>query len=199
MFYTIVSKLPFIESDNSKRKILKIFIIGSVLYSLLHYYLHSSPMTGIFSSLKQYIYYIMPVDFGISFFLSSNNNTDNESGENDDGQLNEYTPEQIQAIQMAQMRRTHEYQMEMQKRQMMQNESGNNNDPVNTNKSPFKKKEKEATTPDKRQSSEKEKSQEKKDQKDQKNEKDEKIKKEEQKVKKSEEGSDTCIPVYMGK
>jgi hypothetical protein len=192
MFYAIASKIPFIESDKSKRKILKIFIIGSVLYVLLHYYLYSSPINGMLSTVKQYLYYLMFADFGIAYFLSSQSVQEENEEDSDDGQLNEYTPEQIRAIQMEQMRRAQSYQMEMQRQQMammQQNNDGNNDEAVNSNKSPFvKKKEKDSVPVADKKSSEKEKSQEG-------------VKKENEKkvVKKSEEGTDTCIPVYMGK
>ena len=192
MFYAIASKIPFIESDKSKRKILKIFIIGSVLYVLLHYYLYSSPMNGMLSTVKQYLYYLMFVDFGIAYFLSSQTVQEENEEDSEDGQLNEYTPEQIHAIQMEQMRRAQAYQMEMQRQQMammQQNGDGNNDEAINSNKSPFVKKKDKDNAPiaDKKQSSEKEKSPEGG------------KKEEEKKTKKSEEGSDTCIPVYMGK
>lgn len=117
MLYTIVSKIPFISSNNSKRKILIIFIIGSVLYALLHYYLYSSPINGLFEQLKKYLYYIMAVDFGLAYFLSSkNNNEHNEDEENQE----EYSQEELKMIEMENIKRMQMMQqMEMQKRQQL--------------------------------------------------------------------------------
>jgi len=63
MFYTIISRLPIVQSDSSSRRYFKIFLYGSVVYLLLHYYLFSSERASFLEKLKSYIYYIMALDF----------------------------------------------------------------------------------------------------------------------------------------
>ena len=42
MFFTIISRLPIINTDTTNRKYFKMFIAGAVLYIVLHYYLFSN-------------------------------------------------------------------------------------------------------------------------------------------------------------
>ena len=70
MFYTLISQTPFINNDISSKKILKLFLIGSVLYILLHYYLFSAPR-GFLDKYKRYIYYVMAIDFVTAYILTS--------------------------------------------------------------------------------------------------------------------------------
>lgn len=70
MFYTLISQTPFINNDISSKKILKLFLIGSILYILLHYYLFSAPR-GFLDKYKRYIYYVMAIDFVTAFILTS--------------------------------------------------------------------------------------------------------------------------------
>ncbi len=172
MFYTITSKLPFIETDNSKRKMLKIFIIGSVLYILLHLYLYSSNMTGLLENIKQYLYYMMALDFGVAYFFSKNSaeeETENTNVRNGD----KYTSEQMKAIQFEQMRRMREYSSQQPQQPQQPQQQVNNlfkkKDPATSDKEPDTKK-LETKEPVK-----------------------------EQAKKETDEGTDTCIPVYMGK
>lgn len=69
MFYTLISKLP-IFSNNSNRKFLKVFILGSVLYVLLHYWLYSDVRFEFLEKLKGYIYYVMLVDMCVAWWFS---------------------------------------------------------------------------------------------------------------------------------
>jgi hypothetical protein len=165
MFYTVASKLPILPQDKQK-KILMIFVIGSVLYALVHYYLYSSPMEGLLDQLKKYLYYIMAVDFGVSYFLSTQvgePDIDNEEGSGDE----KYSPEEMKAIEMERARQQQAYQMAMQRQQMMmQNggmppgmQQGSGMNPENGGGNVFKKK--EVISSDKKQSSEKEKTPEK--------------------------------------
>jgi uncharacterized protein YhaN len=182
MLYTLVSKIPFVENDNSKKKIFKIFLIGSVLYIFLHYYLHLHAQNEILLKLRQNLYYIMVADFGISWFLSSGKKQDID--EDDNTRDGGYSNNEIKLIQMDQMRRAQEHQQEMQKRQAMISQQYNDNEELETNKSPFKKMNKRDDENEKKASSEKEK-------KDSSNE-------DKKKSDKSDE-TDTCIPVYMNK
>lgn len=69
MVYTIISKLPFITSDKSNRRFFKIFVFGSLIYILLHYYLYQKDQEGIMDSVKTYIYYAMALDFCLAYAL----------------------------------------------------------------------------------------------------------------------------------
>jgi len=87
MFYTIISKLPFISSDKSSRKIFKIFVFGSLLYILLHYYLFLNAQEGMLDMLKTYIYYAMVADLVTVYALETwfkgkqDSNDSNDSNE----------------------------------------------------------------------------------------------------------------------
>ena len=93
------------ENDKSDRKILKIFVIGSVLYVLLHYYLYmNGGSSSMIDKVKQYLYYVMGADFCIAYFLSSQKKSSDENNDETQG----YSPEELQRInyqQMEQMRR----------------------------------------------------------------------------------------------
>jgi DNA segregation ATPase FtsK/SpoIIIE-like protein len=69
MVYTIISKLPFITSDKSNRRFFKIFVFGSLIYILLHYYLFQKDQEGILDSVKTYLYYAMAIDFCVAYTL----------------------------------------------------------------------------------------------------------------------------------
>jgi hypothetical protein len=70
MFYTITSKIPFISEKNN---LLLIFIIGSIAYILLHYYLWSSQQLLIVNKLRPYLYYILLIDLSIAYYLLKSN------------------------------------------------------------------------------------------------------------------------------
>ena len=55
------------ESDKSSTKILKIFIIGSILYTFLHYYLYSISNNNFINMYRSYLYYIIILD--LFYFL----------------------------------------------------------------------------------------------------------------------------------
>lgn len=69
MFYTIISRIPHFTNDTSKNKFLKIFIVGSVLYILIHYYLNIQVRAEILEKTKKYVYYILPVDLATTYIL----------------------------------------------------------------------------------------------------------------------------------
>lgn len=78
MIYTIISKLPFITSDKSNRRFFKIFVFGSLLYILLHYYLYQKDQEGILDNLKTYIYYALAIDLCLAYALDKWSNLDTE-------------------------------------------------------------------------------------------------------------------------
>jgi len=92
MFYTILSRIPQISTNTSERKYLIIFILGSIVYTVLHYYLYSH--TDFLNNVKKYLYYVMGIDFAIAYCLTKYYSTSNEP-ETDDGS---YSDEQRQLI-----------------------------------------------------------------------------------------------------
>jgi hypothetical protein len=197
MFFTIASKLPFIDGD---KKLVKMFIIGAILYTLLHYYLFSAPRMELLDRYKQYLYYIMPFDFGIAYYLTKQSKSQDEQ--------NKYTPEQIKIMQMQAQAKIRAYQEEMRRQQQPQqiksSECSENDNQVT--KSPFKKKDsgkkdnssenKEQQVSQKEQSKDHQKESPKESPKEEKHNSDseKKAKKETKKVEKGE--SDTYIPPF---
>ena len=60
MFYTLVSR-TIITKISTSRDYLYIFILGSVLYVLLHWYLHMEERNGIVEKVREYLYYAMVI------------------------------------------------------------------------------------------------------------------------------------------
>jgi cell division protein FtsN len=73
MFYIIATRIPLVLSDTSNRKYLKIFVLGSLLYICIHYYLHLEARAGVLEHIKDKLLIIMALDFlaacGIAKFL----------------------------------------------------------------------------------------------------------------------------------
>ena len=68
MFYTIISKTP--KLPYGKNKLLLVFILGSVLYLLLHYKIWSKkPNDGMMAKVQKYFYFAMAIDFIVAYFL----------------------------------------------------------------------------------------------------------------------------------
>ncbi|ATZ80890.1 hypothetical protein BMW23_0844 [Bodo saltans virus] len=183
MFYTLISRLPFITNDNSDTKLLKIFVLGSVIYILVHYYLFSQDRGDMLNIVKPYLYYAMAADLGIAYALTKLFGSSDESPQIGDG----YSQEQLQEIQQQQMQlmRAKVYQDEIAKRQAVEqnnkNNENDNDDEEYSNKSPFKKKEnKNNTSSSSSDSSSKQKN----------------IKKEKEKQQKQKDDTDTHIPIY---
>jgi hypothetical protein len=117
MFYTLVSR-SIITKINTSRDYLYIFLIGSIGYVILHWYLHMDKCEGFLEKIREYLYYAMVVDAVTAYALmmfyppsSKQNqrsqlekNSENESSGKNDPQ---YTPEQSKAIiqQMQEARR----------------------------------------------------------------------------------------------
>jgi hypothetical protein len=85
MFYTIASKIPYISNVKPNNKFLTIFILGSLLYIFLHYYLYSKSRGQFPDKIKGYLYYIMGIDLIIAYVISKyfSNSTDLESDQTD--------------------------------------------------------------------------------------------------------------------
>jgi hypothetical protein len=67
MFYYIVSKIPIISSNDESR-FFKIFIVGTILYIILHAYLFScsNKNSELISRYAGYMYYVWGADFAIT-------------------------------------------------------------------------------------------------------------------------------------
>ena len=64
MFYTIVSRI--LKTDNY----LHIFIIGSILYVMIHWYLHmEKTRLGLLLICQKYMYHLMVADFSVACIL----------------------------------------------------------------------------------------------------------------------------------
>jgi hypothetical protein len=135
MFYTIISKLPFISSDKSSRKIFKIFVFGSLLYILLHYYLFLNAQEGLLDMLKTYIYYAMVADLVTVYALEtffkgkqeSNDSNDSNELENShhiDQCGTKYTPQQQADMdrRYAELRQAQALTMEINKQKALKAE-----------------------------------------------------------------------------
>jgi hypothetical protein len=70
MFYIIASRIPLVYSDTTNRKFLKIFILGSLLYICIHYYLHLEIRTGLIDKIKSKLLFVMAGDFAIACALA---------------------------------------------------------------------------------------------------------------------------------
>lgn len=171
MFFSLVNKIPFIECDTSKRKLLKIFIIGAVMYVILHYYMitKQNVMTN---KIMKYLYYVVLIDLGIAYFLSKKN-----TAKNNTQQQNQYSPEQLKAIQMQRMLQLQQMQLQQAQQQLLQQEQPPQEE-KSEHKGLFKKKEEK-------------KEEEEEEQKEQAKETKKKV------VEKSD--TETCLPIYMGK
>ena len=59
MFYILDSRLPMVYSDPKKTKYLKLFVIGSILYLFVHYYLFLDTRVFLFELLKGKFYFFL--------------------------------------------------------------------------------------------------------------------------------------------
>lgn len=78
MFYSLISKIPYLTESVKDYRMFKVFLVGSVLYLVLHYFLYSGYMVNI--NYKWLIYPIMIIDFSIAYWLLSAVNS-KEQGE----------------------------------------------------------------------------------------------------------------------
>ena len=162
MFYIISSRIPFISSDKTNRKYFKVFVIGSIFYVLLHYYLNKEVRQGMIEKVRKYIYYAMGVDLAIACVLlkyiktsipnDTENNDDNDSeDDNKDEKLIKELEEQRRLfLEEHQRRLLHEKMMEQKMREQKELEQKE----LEQKKQELKKKKKE-TESDKSERSEK--------------------------------------------
>jgi hypothetical protein len=69
MFYFLVSKIPIINNTNDEHRIFKVFVVGTILYLILHIYLFSHPVSERVEKYGKYLYYIWFGDAGLSGVL----------------------------------------------------------------------------------------------------------------------------------
>ena len=143
MFYTLASKIPALSKGGNK--LLKIFIFGSLIYILLHYYLHSGERWFLLDKLKTYLYYVMVVDFGVAYVLSKwNNSSSEETDRSDEPMSNEQKNarqrdiEELRRMQIdEQKRRLHEKVMEQMREQAEKEAAVEENELEASHESPF--------------------------------------------------------------
>ncbi|VBB17847.1 hypothetical protein YASMINEVIRUS_310 [Yasminevirus sp. GU-2018] len=133
MFYTLVSR-SLITKINTPRDYFYIFLIGSVGYVALHWYLHMEKREGIVEKVREYLYYAMVLDMITAYVLMMlyPAKSDKKSEENDDSKDKEssneeqHTPEQKKMI-MQKMQEARRMQQMRQKELAEQRgrESGN--------------------------------------------------------------------------
>lgn len=111
MFYTLVSR-SIITKINTPRDYLYIFLIGSIGYVILHWYLHMDKCEGFLEKIREYLYYAMVVDAITAYALmlmyppnSKQNTREKTSSENESADAErkgknepQYTQEQSKAI-----------------------------------------------------------------------------------------------------
>jgi type IV secretory pathway VirB10-like protein len=108
MFYTLVSR-SIITKINTPRDYFYIFLLGSVGYVILHWYLHMEKRDGIIEKVREYLYYAMVIDIITAYvwMVLSPVKTDKKEDSNDetknkeqykDHDENQYTPEQKKLI-----------------------------------------------------------------------------------------------------
>lgn len=103
MFYTIVSR-TIITKINTPRDYFYIFLLGSVGYIVLHWYLHMDKREGIVEKVREYLYYAMVIDIITTYLLmvfypvkSDKKDIEDTQKQSDENEP-EYTPEQKRAI-----------------------------------------------------------------------------------------------------
>jgi hypothetical protein len=129
MFYTLVSR-TIITKITTPRDYLYMFIIGSVGYVVLHWYLHMDKRDGIVEKVREYLYYMMVFDMVTSYVLMTlypvksgkPDVSDDEKDENDGKNNNTqpYTPEQRRSL-LQKMQEARRLQLLRQKEMADQN------------------------------------------------------------------------------
>lgn len=104
MFYTLVSRTA-ITKINTPRDYFYIFLLGSLGYVILHWFLHMEQRDGIVEKVKEYLYYAMVIDIitaftwmAISPAKTDKKPEDVESKGQQEQESQQYTPEQKKVI-----------------------------------------------------------------------------------------------------
>lgn len=121
MFYTLASRMPIVG-----KSFLRIFMFGSILYILLHYYLFSNQRHDIVEKLKDYLYYIMSIDLIIAYFLNRFNRPKKDDDSDKDKIKSKEEKEQLEkSIELLRLRA----QMIDQTKQETENDEKDNDSP----------------------------------------------------------------------
>ena len=158
MFYTLVSR-SIITKINTPRDYFYIFLIGSVGYVVLHWYLHMDKRAGIVEKVREYLYYAMVFDVITAYALmmmypakADKKITDNNE-ESKDSSEEQYTPEHKKAImqKMQEARRLQQMrQKQIAEQTCNQTHVQPNEQPINIDKRKVDKYDKEAVDSGKR-------------------------------------------------
>ncbi len=130
MFYIIASRIPLVYSDTTNRKFLKIFILGSLLYIFIHYYLHLELRSGIIDKVKSKLLFVMAGDFAIACALAKflspivSSSVDGETDETEDkpkylANEKERIMKELEDRRKAEMLRNQQAQLAAQQAQML--------------------------------------------------------------------------------
>ena len=93
MFYTLISKLVSRESLS----LFKVFLFGSILYILLHYYLYSFNTITFLDQYKSYLYYVVLLDLGVSYYMIKSSKHSSHKSSNEDSEK-KYSKEKTDEI-----------------------------------------------------------------------------------------------------
>ena len=140
MFYTLVSRTA-ITKINSPRDYFYIFLLGSIGYVVLHWFLNMDKREGMVEKVREYLYYAMAIDMMIAFALlwlmpakpDQKTLDDKESKEHHgaDGEANkEYTPEQKNFIRQRMLDARRQQQQRLRQKDLAEQRAheGQNND-----------------------------------------------------------------------
>jgi hypothetical protein len=143
MFYTLASRIPLISNSSSDGKFFKIFLVGSLIYILLHYYLYSAERWFVLEKLKTYLYYVMAIDLAVAYFLSKWNAPEDDTDEEKQSD-DSYSRDQRLEIEknLQDLRRMQSMQAEQHRQKMLQErekmrEQDDENAATASQKSPF--------------------------------------------------------------
>ena len=135
MFYIIASKIPYVSTMKSNQ-LLIIFILGSIAYILLHYYLYSRENIEFVENIKGYIYYIMTIDLAVAYFLSIMFKVDTDEDEENRGYSKEQRKEiekNLQELKNSKVNNTDMYKQKLLELQLEQQKRNKDNILINEN------------------------------------------------------------------
>lgn len=163
MFYIIATRLPLVYSDTTNRKYLKLFVLGSIIYLCVHYYLFLEERTGLLNKVKSKLYYVMIADFAVAMVLTkflshrkieedvddkdnkdvneNSNITNNNALKDLEEQKRKMMEAEEQRRRMFELMKQQQYQQMMQQRQEQEEKRNKERDEEKENKKKKKKKE----------------------------------------------------------
>lgn len=121
MFFTVLSKTVF-QNNTSPRKYFYLFVVGIVFYIALHYFLFMKSHGELVDKMKKYLYYVVPADFALAFFLMNSEKKEKKSEDESDsddeqGGGHKYTKEEMKknSQNMARARKIQEHRRNVEK------------------------------------------------------------------------------------